>query len=268
MIMELLYWGHGPNFKNEKIKLHRHSYTQMEIILNGVCRCRNSADDILLKAGDAVIVPFNVEHSFANRSDDIEFLSFKFKIDKEYFLPKRIYKIPHDPFVDWIINDFRELARTKRYKSSPMYLELMYALLEALLNHLDRNNTLVPENTLLLNIREKILQYGATCNVNLLAEHLKVSVYKLRRDFRKAMRDLPPGSIPCSSLQMLIKSELLTIACKHLRESDVNIGDLAEMLNFNNVYTFSRFIRNSTGLSPSAYRKRCNQQIANTEQQL
>ncbi|MBR2357244.1 MAG: helix-turn-helix domain-containing protein, partial [Lentisphaeria bacterium] len=258
--MELLYWGHGPNCKNEKIRPHRHSYTQIEIILYGVCRCQNSADDILLKAGDAVIVPFNVEHSFANRSDDLEFLSFKVKIDKEYCQPQRIYKIPHDPFVDWIINDFRELARTKRYKSSPMYLELMHTLLEALLNHLDRNDLLVPGNPLLLSIREKILKYGARCDINTLAELLKVSVYKLRRDFKKAVRELPAGSIHCNSLKMLIKSELLAIACKHLRESDVKISEISDMLRFNNVYTFSRFIKNNTGLSPSSYRKKYHRQ--------
>lgn len=232
----------------------------MEIILNGFSRCKNTEDDIFLEAGDAVIVPFNIEHSFLNRSDDIEYLSFKFKIDEEYCLPKRIYKLSHDPFVDWIIKDFRELARNKRYKSSPLYMELMHALLEALLDHLNRSKALVPENTLLLSIREKILKFGAKCNVNTLAEHLNVSVYKLRRDFKKAMRELPSGSIRCSSLQMLIKNELLTIACKYLLESEANIGDLADMLHFNNVYTFSRFIKNHTGLSPNNYRKKYHRQ--------
>jgi len=54
---------------------------------------------------------------------------------------------------------------------------------------------------------------------------------------------------------MVQREILLAFACKHLRESDVGIGELSDMLHFNNVYTFSRFFKSKTGLSPSAYRK-------------
>ena len=254
--MELLFWGHGPSDKNEKIQLHKHTFIQIEIILNGIRRCWNSEDDILLKAGEAVLVPVNVEHSFTNQSDDLEYLSFKIRIDEESTFSHRIFKIFRDPFVDWIIKDFRELAHNKRYNSSPVYTELMHALLGALLTHLNQSNSCVPENTMLLTIRKCIIKYGAKCNVGVLADELNMNIYKLRREFKRIMRELPAGGIRYSSPQMLIKSELLAVAFKHLRESNVKVGAISDMLHFNNLYTFSRFIKNNTGLSPNNYRKK------------
>lgn len=253
--MEILFWGHGPRFQNEKIKEHKHDFTQIEIILKGSRRCKSLNDDILLRAGEALIVPFNVRHYFYDPSDDLEYLSFKFRINESYIMPSWAFKLPDDPFVNWIINDFREIARNKRYLASPAYIELMYSLLEALLKHLQRGNQLTPEPPLLQKIRTIIIRYGGRINVNLMAQELGMNVYKFRRQFKEMVRELPPGAINPSP-QIFIKNEILALAYKYLRESRVSIGELSDMLHFNNVYTFSRFFKNSTGLSPSEYRKK------------
>ena len=254
--MELLYWGHGPCFKNEKIRQHRHDFNQLEVILYGSRRCKSPEDDILLRDGEAVFIPFNVEHHFYKVSDDLEYLSFKFRSDEEYVMPSRIFKVPNDPFVNWIIKDFRELTRNKRYNSSPAYIELIHALFADLLKHLQHGNLLNPEVPLLREIRTAILRYGARVNVNIMAQELGMHVHTFRRQFKRMLQELPPGTIHCSSLQMLIKSELLAIACKHLCESNVKIGEISDMLRFNNVYTFSRFFKNSTGLTPTEFRQK------------
>lgn len=256
--MEILFWGHGPRFKNEKFRLHKHDFTQIEIILSGSRRCKSPEDDILLRSGEAVIVPFNVEHYFYRPSDDLEYLSFKIRIGDEHTMPGRIFKLPGDPFVNWIINDLREIARNKRYNASPVYIELMYSLLNALINHLQSRNSLTPESPLLQEIRTIIIRYGARINVNLMAEELGMSVYKFRRQFKQMVRELPPGAINPSP-QIFIKNEILTLAYKNLRESSVSIGELSDMLHFNNVYTFSRFFKNNAGLAPSEYRKKHDQ---------
>lgn len=255
--MEVLFWGHGPRFQNEKIMEHKHDFAQIEIILSGSRRCKSPDDDIIMRGGEALMVPFNVEHYFYKPSDDLEYLSFKFRVSEEYVMPRHIFKLPHDPFIDWIIKDFREIARNKRYNSSPAYIELMYSLLEALLKHLQNSNRLSPESPLLLAMRTIITKYGARINVNLMAQELNMNVYKFRRQFKRMADDLPPGSIS-SSPQIFIKNELLVLACNNLRESSVGIGELSDMLHFNNVYTFSRFFKNNTGLSPSEYRKKHN----------
>lgn len=254
-VMEILFWGHGPGRKNEKIALHKHGFTQIEIMLNGRRRCKNAEDDIQLTAGEIIVVPMNVEHCFFEHSSDLEYLSFKIQSDEEYSMPSRLFKVSNDLFVHWVINNFREIIRNHKYSVSPASFEIMHVLLSALMEHLKVNNQLRPEPPLLHEIRQNIARYGARCNVNVLAEELGMNVYKFRRKFRKAMLELAPGA-RFSSPQQFIKNELLSSAIKHLCGSDVSIGELSDMLHFNNVYTFSRFFKNNTGLAPGAYRKK------------
>lgn len=257
--MKLLYWGHGPCSKNEKIRQHRHDFNQLEVILYGSRRCKSPENDIFLRAGEAVFIPCNVEHHFYKVSDDLEYLSFKFSSDEGYAMPSQIFKVPNDPFINWIIKDFRELARNKLYNSSPVYIELIHALLADLVRHLQHGNLLNPEAPLLREIRTAILRYGARVNVNIIAQELGMNVYKFRRKFKQMISELPPDSI-APSPQIFIKNEILALAYKNLRESDFSIGEISDMLRFNNVYTFSRFIKNNTGLSPSSYRKKYHRQ--------
>ena len=252
--MKILFWGYGPRRKNEKIALHKHGFTQIEIILNGRRRCKNAEDDVQLVSGEIIVVPMNVEHCFFEHSSDLEYLSFKLQTDEEYSMGSRLFKIPNDPFVSWVVNNFREIINSQKYNTTPTYLEIMHALLSALLTHLKAHNDLSPEPPLLHIIRQQIARQGARCNVNVLAEEMNMNVYKLRRKFKRAMQDLPLAA-RYESPQQFIKNELLALACKHLQASSVSIGELSDMLNFNNVYTFSRFFKNNTGLSPSQYRQ-------------
>lgn len=252
--MKILFWGHGPRRKNEKIAPHKHGFTQIEIILNGRRRCKNAEDDIQLVSGEIIVVPMNVEHRFFEHSSDLEYLSFKLQTEKEYSMSSRLFKIPNDAFVGWVVNNFREIIHSPQYNTSPTYLEIMHALLSALLTHLYEHNQLSPEPPLLHTMRQHIARQGAGCNVKILAEAMNMNVYKLRRKFKRAMQELPLAA-RYDSPQLFIKNELLALACKHLQSSSVGIGELSDMLNFNNVYTFSRFFKNNKGLSPSQYRK-------------
>jgi AraC-like DNA-binding protein len=52
------------------------------------------------------------------------------------------------------------------------------------------------------------------------------------------------------------KEKRLAYAKKLLLETKRSVAEIAEYLHFTDVYTFSRFFKNSTGKSPSVYRKR------------
>lgn len=43
-----------------------------------------------------------------------------------------------------------------------------------------------------------------------------------------------------------------------LKTSAVSIGEIAELLSFSDIYSFSRFFKKYTGMSPSEYRKKCS----------
>ena len=258
-MFELLYWGHGPRpGENYPIRMHKHDFCQIEMILKGERVCKSPEEQLLLRTGEAVFVPTNVAHSFADVGgpESLEYLSFKFRLGEDCSLPPRIFRIPRDPFSDWIFNDFKRLIADRTYQTYPACSELMAALLNALLEHLHHGTRLSPEPPLLSQMRTNIWKYGALLRVDSCAAELGMSMHQFRREFQRAMREVPLAAMRCRSPAVFIKQELVGIAAKRLRETDISIGNLAEMLHFNNIYTFSRFFRNAVGCSPSQYRKK------------
>ena len=112
------------------------------------------------------------------------------------------------------------------------------------------------EPELLKKMREHIFRHGAAATVNSTAETLGMTLTQLRNFFRKVMQSLPDDAVHYSRPAGFIAAELTGIAARHLRESDLEITRIAELLKFNNIYTFSRFFKHNTGLSPQSYRKK------------
>ena len=258
-MIELLYWSIGPAARSEKILLHRHDYCQLEVILQNRRRCCLSDRKTLdLANGDAVFIPPGTLHGFAPaEADDLKYLSFKFRLDKsDILLPETPYAVKHDFMTDFMINSFRELALNCSTAGSPLYLELLNSLLDMFVKHILQEHRIAPEPELLKKMREQIFRYGAKCTVNSTAEALGISLPQLRSKFRKAMHSLPPDAARYSRPAGFIAAELTAIAGRHLQESDLEITRIAELLQFNNIYTFSRFFKHNTGLSPQSYRKK------------
>ncbi|MBO5792546.1 MAG: helix-turn-helix transcriptional regulator [Lentisphaeria bacterium] len=258
-MIELLYWSIGPAARSEKILLHRHDYCQLEVILQSRRRCcLSDRRTLALTQGDAVFIPQGVLHGFAPAEvDDLKYLSFKFRLDKtDTHLPETPYAVKHDFMTDFLINSFRELALKCSTAGSPLHLELLNGLLDMFVKHILREHRTAPEPELLKKMREQIFRHGAKCSVSSTAEALGLSLPQLRNKFRKAMHSLPPEAAHYSRPAGFIAAELTAIAGRHLQESDLEISRIAELLQFNNIYTFSRFFKHNTGFSPQAYRKK------------
>ena len=258
-MIELLYWSVGPAIRNEKIMLHQHDYCQLEVILHGSRQCRISARQKLeLKSGSAVFIPAGAVHGFAPAAgDDLKYLSFKFRIDQpDIKLPKTPLRIKHDFMSDFLISSFRQLAEQNNTAGSPLYLELASGLLDILIKHILQEHRIDFEPVLLKKMREQIFRYGAGCTVKSTAAELGMTLVQLRYNFRKAMQMLPTDAVRYNRPAGFIAAELAGIAARHLRESDLPISRIAELLKFNNIYTFSRFFKHNIGLSPQSYRKK------------
>ena len=258
-MIELLYWSVGPAARNEKILLHRHDYCQLEVILQGRRQCCLSARQTLeLAGGDAVFIPAGAVHGFAPApTDDLKYLSFKFRTGElDIVLPETPLSIKHDFMTDFLINNFRQLVLNNNITGSPLYWELTGSLLDILIRHILQEHRSDPEPELLKQMREQVFRYGARCTVNSTAESLGMTLPQLRNNFRKAMRALPPEAVHYSRPAGFIAAELTSIAARHLQESNLDITKIADLLQFNNIYTFSRFFKHNTGLSPQSYRKK------------
>lgn len=259
-MIELLYWSIGPAVRNEKILLHQHDYCQLEVILQGHRQCRVSGGKRLdLSNGDAVFIPSGTSHGFAPAAvEDLKYMSFKFNIDRpDILLPEMPLVIKHDFMTDFLINNFKELVLNNNHVAgSPLYLELISGLLDILIKHILQEHRSDAEPELLKKMREHIFRHGAAATVNSTAETLGMTLTQLRNFFRKVMQSLPDDAVHYSRPAGFIAAELTGIAARHLRESDLEITRIAELLKFNNIYTFSRFFKHNTGLSPQSYRKK------------
>ncbi len=88
--------------------------------------------------------------------------------------------------------------------------------------------------------------YNDPVAVDDLARLCLLSPSQFRRVFVKET-----GHSPIRYKNLLRKEE----ACRLLRQSELNISEIAAVLRFETVYAFSKFFKNETGISPNQYRK-------------
>lgn len=67
--------------KGAVVPLHHHENEQYTVILKGSVKIAIQGKDIIVKAGEAIIIPPNVPHEFTSLEDGT--------IDMDYFAPKR-----------------------------------------------------------------------------------------------------------------------------------------------------------------------------------
>ena len=255
-MIKLLFWGHGKKGQKAHIIWHKHEYCQLEIIFSGSRDCLLKDKVIKLHQGDAFFIPMNVLHKFTDVDNDLEYISLKFRVDDVDKMPRRVCKLPHDFLVNWLTDDFKRLVNDDIYKSSPLHLRLMTYLTDALFQHLQNEKPVQDEPELLNLMRRVIFRYGVTASVGGIAEEMQMNITQFRREFKRVMKTLPLEDRLWKNPSDFLKYELTRMIAVHLRESKINIGELAEMFRFSNVYTFSRYFKVNTGYSPSAYRKK------------
>ena len=88
--------------------------------------------------------------------------------------------------------------------------------------------------------------YTSALSLLFLAEQFAVNKFTLMRKFKAVYRQ---------SIMEYYRQKRLGYAKQLLETTDFSVQDIGEMLNFSDVYSFSRFFKENTGCSPSAYRK-------------
>ena len=258
--LEPLYWGVGQEHGNERVDTHVHDFCQLEICRTGRRVCRGKGvGDILLNPGDSVFIPTGQIHSFrAYKNRESTYFSFKFRLPPDVIQPKTICKMPGDLFSQWVIERFEQFLQNNSTALCPniaLASELVAMLLAGLLNHWTKQpGDSVEEQDILRFMRRNIYQFGAGISVKYIAGGIDLTVPQFRYRFRKAMDSLPPGSVKYHNPADFITAELMEIAKNHLKNTTFSINEISDMMKFNNVYTFSRFFKHNSGISPLRYR--------------
>lgn len=239
---EILYWGRGS--KN-LIASHVHPYFQLEAVISGYLYGEDVHGEFSIGPGQCRLFAPGVPHRFTRNSGDLDFVSIRFR-----FPAFSVANRPNDGIIGTLLkNMLRFLPRGNN--ADAVQLHLLAGQLYLLLFELHRGGAAGDErdSELPRRIRTEVMENGHRLNVNLLAEKLGLTLSQLKYRFQKTNRTDSPN------LKHYIDSLLIAAAKRHLEYSDLRIGAIAKLLQFTDYYTFSRFFKHRTGMTPGKYRR-------------
>ncbi len=240
---EVLYVQSVGSPKGFEFPRHSHPFWQIEILRTGRMRCRTPHHDVLLKPGDGVLLPAQLEHGFTYERPG-RHLSLKFRVEGATAPP---HAIPLDQVPGWasistalmaIVEDPRPDYR--RQHAASHLLEALIALAA----------TPQPDSEIAPSLVERVRTLVAH------GEQRRWTVASIARAL-----GCSPGhasSLFRSQSAMTLKSFLdqarHETAANLLSNTDHSISEIAELLEFPDVFAFSRFIKRTAGVSPRALR--------------
>lgn len=242
---------------------HSHPFWQIEIITHGPIVARAGDIDEPLEEGQVLLIPPHCKHQFVYEQGGEQWFSLKFSAngvsdDASVML---LGDDREDTEEVTLIETLRTLlpptpepSRRKRW--------VLEHLLGALLTHRlgpvnDTPNQ--PDQSLISRIASLVESSGGRrLAVSDVAEHLGYSVSHVSSLFRKHC-DMP--------LKSYLDLERSKVASRLLEYSDLNITEVAETLEFPDVFSFSRFFRRVVGTSPRPYRRSVRARHAKEAQQ-
>lgn len=251
MRVKLLYVHHDVRVTTPDPP-HIHPFWQIEICVKGFIHAESNIGKINIKAGDFIIIPPQTVHAFSLKGAvDFESFTLKFSIqeNKDDLLPVHIAK---NFFTERIISTVYELIKDKTPASLNRMNEYERDLIEyltwVLLDYCysaDQNKIpAVPE--LARRLKEEISYENKNLNVANAAEKLGCTPGHLNYLCKKEL------GIPAKKF---IDNEIFRIAAEHLKYSSLNISEISKLMSFPDVYTFSKFFKKFSRLTPSEFRR-------------
>ena len=264
----------APHFVKERY-LFDH---ELILVLEGEAIITIDGIPYRVKKNDMVFIPPHVQNSFYADKDFTQFFVHFDPIYTEMSPSKRISYTDPDDLTDWKLemmqksifdkDDLPYVFHPKRIES---YKKCYYEIKEAM----QKNNSIICKTKMLklldlifkdLNIKtERHSKYNLCDEVreyidgNFLevltleeiARQFDVNKYTLTRKFKTAYGE---------NVIAYYNKKRLTHAKKLLEQNSLSITQVSKQLNFSDVYTFSRFFKTHTGISPKFYVERIKTQ--------
>jgi len=246
---ELLFVHYDENLRDKDRRIHAHDFWQLEFLLSGRMEIKSQNTKLQLRDNDCVLIAPGIPHRIIYGKWNQSVWSIKFKIKMKKTPDKIILLEPSLTSMNirnCILQTLDSL--NTRYDS---YIALQYLLtmlfeLELQKNDVELGSTFISKTTMFIDSRE-----GRPVTVNELADHLKCSRNTVSKRFHTETG---------TTLKSFIDSRRIEIAHKMLLYSNQKIIDIASIMGFADVYSFSRFFRRVHGCSPRQYRTQNKQQ--------
>jgi AraC-like DNA-binding protein len=238
--IELLFYRSAHIEKNSSFKRHFHDYWQMEILNKGKVKAVIGKETISLSSKDLVVIPPGTPHSF-NYIDDSEVINMSFKFCYDSDFDDQKFKFDKILSEDCICSFLWGYPNNSDYITEKESLILQHMLSGLFSIYYNKQNS---QN--FPNIFVQALEYIQTnqnryITVSSVANHVNSSSGYLSALFRKYKK---------ISLKKYLDSSRMEYIRKYLIYSDLLITEIAEESGFEDVYSFSRFVKTQAGLSP------------------
>ena len=247
--VQLLYWGWDINdFISDPP--HRHPFWQIEVVANGEIETTVNEEIHLLEDNCILVTPPENLHNFQKKKTSFgNVFSFKFEMDG---FPMNLQPaiIPANDFSKHICKTLKSLLwenKKNRLLSSDQQIALEYLLRDIVhYSFIHKPHTVVHDSRIVRELYKLINYQGKDVNVGSAAENLNCSTSFLKRYIKKEKG---------LSAKAFIDQECIRLIQQHLIYSSLSLTKIAEIMNFPDIYAFSRFFKRMNGMSPTQYRK-------------
>jgi AraC-like DNA-binding protein len=244
--INLLYVDYGVSSEKLALPCLSHNFWQMEFILEGTILAHVGKSQMVLTEKQIIIIPPGFKHKFTYNGARKTW-SFKFNLSPEFIDNLQVLVLPDsNDAVQTLCTVFFQLLA--EYQQIPISL---YTTLEYLIGGVmtmsyakieDEKNmpkwAIAAKEFIATNIEENI-------NLEDLAKHLNYTRIHLSRLCKMHFN---------IKLKDFFDQEKVSIIKKKLLYSHKNITEIAQETGFNDVYSFSRFYKRVTTLTPSEQR--------------
>jgi len=160
--------------------LHKHSFAEMHIILNGTAILNCDGEDIILNTGDVLVIPANILHKYQSFTEDSKRLSF-FIDNNKYFLFVNKSTLPPSflPLLCKEIQEYILVGRDSKLKALLSYICSDFLITE-------REKPIIPITNRELIIEDFFSQkYSLQVTLDDLAKELMLSHKQTEREVKR-----------------------------------------------------------------------------------
>lgn len=255
--------------------LHTHQFVEIVIILSGSGIHGTKFSKSIISTGDVLVIPKGGYHGYLE-TDDLELMNLLFDPEKLpmplidlYKLPgfNALFSIKNDYFdkhrfypkfhledkefekIRWILDDMKE----ENVNMVPGYRCCLMGHFMVLLGNLSRMHTedLSEINEPSFKIGEAISFMNSNYSKQIKLEDVFQDAGMSRSTFMRKFHQAV-GSTPINHLLQI----RITEACKLLRQSNMNISEIAYKVGFNDSNYFTRQFCKVIGVTPRAFRQK------------
>ena len=253
----LLHWSYEKHAVPE-VPEHIHNYYQIELCVNGVIRFTSDSGKPHLHSGDWMLIPPGTSHGMIYEGRDLEYYSFKFEVNTPGLgVESELLFHSRDALAQWVIDSLAALRPPDRYlympinENRPVLETLLLSMFQQTLKPIASRSS---KPKLLRDISEMIAAEGARVNIQRAAEQMQMNVPQLKYRYKLAQDEYIAVGGKKLTLKEYLDRELMKHIDRLLIYSDLPLGDISDQTMFNNIYTFSRFVKRLTGETPSQRR--------------